>query len=153
VGGWIRTFHNVVHLRLDRHSGDRLASLVPFYGLSPTVRSLCLTSTSNDVFDLVCSFPLLKDLSLVALSPGSDADGWTTPSTSPKLTGSLDLRLIGEIRSATRRLLDLPGGLHFKKITLSCINEDVELTTDLVSKCSGTVPSEVRFLQPLRFCN
>jgi len=108
VDGWIRTFHNVEHLRLDRlgEDPDHRASLVPFYGLSPTVRFLSLVSTSIDVFDLICSFPLLEDLALI--SPNiAGADRWNTASTSPKLTGSLHLQSIWGIRSVTNRLCAL----------------------------------------------
>jgi hypothetical protein len=72
---------------------DDQVSLVPFHGLSPTLKSLRLTSAFSEVLDLICSFPLLEDLALVSLGPGSDS--WSTPSTSPKLTGSLALRTFG----------------------------------------------------------
>ena len=142
VGGWLRTFHGVVHLCLECHGWEAdPASLVPFYGLSSTVRSLHLTCAFIEVFDLVCSFPLLEDLSLVAFGPTFDADGWNAPSTSPKLTGSLDLRMITGIRPATRRLLDLPGGLHFAKITVLCPDGNLKFITDLLSRCSDTLES------------
>jgi len=134
VGGWIRTFHNVVHLQLSRL--DR-ASLVPFHGLSPTVRSLRLSQTTPDVFGLICSFPLLENLALNALE--GDADGWNTPSTPPKLTGSLDLRMSGRAHSVTRRLLELPGGLRFSRVNAVFFDEDAESVKDLVSGCSDTL--------------
>jgi hypothetical protein len=136
-GGWISTFHNIVHLHLE--SGGSEDSLTPFYGLSPTLRSLRLTTTPVEVLDLICSFPLLEDLTLVCL--GREDDGWSTPSTSPKLTGFLDLRSFGEIRHTARRLLDLPDGLHFTKITVECYTEDVGSIMDLVSRCSDTLES------------
>ena len=141
-GGWIRTFHSVVHLRLECHGWEGLpASVVPFHGLSPTLRSLHLTATFIDVFDLVCSFPLLEDLALVLLGSEIETDRWNAPSTSPKFTGSLDLRMIRGIGSAIRRLLDLPGGLHFTKITVLCPYNDLGLITDLLSRCSDTLES------------
>jgi len=136
VDGWICTFRNVVDLQL---SGMDLTSLIPFYGLSPTVRSLTLTCTTSNVFDLICSFPLLEDLALGAVLPASDADGWNAPLTSPKLTGTLDLRMLGETRLITRRLLDLPGGLRFSKIFTLFFNENAEALADLVSSCSDTL--------------
>ena len=141
VGGWIRSFHSVVHLRLERIIWQgRRAPLIPFHGLAPTIRSLRLTSTSFEVFDLICSFPLLEDLALVLLTTG-DADGWTAPSTSPKLTGSLELIMnTGGIRSVVRRLLDFPDGLRFVEITVSCIGEeDARSATDLVLRCFDTL--------------
>jgi hypothetical protein len=139
-GGWIRTFHNVIHLDLERSMGeDPRASLVPFHGLSPTLRSLRLMSVSPDVLDLICSFPLLEDLVMLPLGYGSDA--WNTPRTSPKLTGTLSLGAIGEARPAIRRLLDLPDGLRFTKVTVGSFDADANLTTDLVSRCPDTLES------------
>ena len=66
---WIRTFHNVEHLKL---SGASRAVLVPFYGFSPAVGSLYLTRSTADVFDLICSLPLLRDLALHLLYHDSD---------------------------------------------------------------------------------
>jgi len=74
---------------------------------------------------------------------GVEIDGWTAPSTSPKLTGSLDLRIVAEgIGSITRRLLELPDGLNFTKLVLTCIDAtDFKFATDLVSGCSDTLES------------
>ena len=87
--GWIRAFHNLVHLQLEGTGWNYPVTLVPFHGLSPTLRSLRLISTSPGVLDLVCSFPLLEDLALI--SPSHRSDAWNIPPTSPKLTGSLTL--------------------------------------------------------------
>ena len=142
AGGWIRTFRNVIHLRFDFLGQEaHQASLIPFHGLSPTVRSLCMTSTTVEDFNLVCSFPLLEDLSFVCFGSDSEPDGWNAPLRSPKLTGSLDLRTIGGFRAAVCRLLDFPDGLHFTKIKVSCLARDFESTTELVSRCSGTLES------------
>ena len=141
-GGWIRTFHSVVHLCLECHGWEAHPdSIIPFHGLSSTLRSLHLTAAFIDVFDLVCSFPLLEDLALVMFGSEVEIDGWDAPSTSPKLTGSLDLRMIRGIGCTIRRLLDLPGGLHFTKITVLCPYNDLELITDLLSRCSDTLES------------
>ena len=113
-------------------------SLIHFRGLSPTLKSLRLTSTSLEVLDLICSFPLLEDLELISLTRGNDM--WDTPSTSPKLTGSLNLSTFGRwARPAACRLLGLPNGLRFTKVTVMCIDGDIESITDLVSKCSDTL--------------
>ena len=142
-GGWIRTFHSLVSLDLDTIGcDDSQVSLVLLHGLSPTLKSLILTYTSipsSEVFGFVCSFPLLEDLSMVSRGYENKAGGWKTPLTSPKLTGSLHLGMKGGIRSATHRLLDLPGGLHFSKITAMCLNEDIDSITDLLSRCSDTL--------------
>ena len=145
VGGWIHTFDRVVNLCLDTFGcDDRQVSLLPLHGLSHTLKSLTMSYTSippSEVFGLICSFPLLEDLALLSCGDGSDTDGWDAPSVSPKLTGSLDLRSLGSIRSVARQLCDLPDGLYFNKISVGCLNEDVESTMDLVSKCSETLES------------
>jgi len=139
VGSWIQAFSNVVHLEFSRLDQ---ASLIPFHGLSPAVRSLRLDHCTAEVFDLVCSFPLLEDLALINPYPERDAGGWTAPSTSPRLTGSLDLLTFGVARFTTRRLLDLSGGLHFYRINMMFTgNDEAKSVTDLVSSCSDTLES------------
>jgi len=145
VGGWIRAFHNVVNLRL---SNQNQASIAPFCGLSPTIRSLHLIYTHSKVFDLICSFPLLEDLEVVALLAKSDTDVWSAPLMSPRLTGTLDLKTPESIRLVTRRLLDLPGGLRFSRIKTVFIEEDTKLVTDLVSGCADTLEYLSLFRHP-----
>jgi len=141
VGGWIRAFSNVVHFHFDPSVGaGHDFSLTPFLGFSPAIRSLRMTSTTFEVFDLVCSFPHLEDLALINLSPEDGTVGWSAPLTSPKLTGSLDLCPIRGLHSAVRRLSDFPNGLHFAKIAMSCgLGQDFTWATDLVSRCSETL--------------
>ena len=139
AGGWIRTFYNLVHLHLEGFRLGERVSLAPFHGLSPTLRSLHLIYTSLEVSDLICSFPLLEDLALIHPSQGSDT--WNPPPASPKLTGTLNLNIFEGIGPVVCRLLGLPGGLHFVKITVGCINADAKPTTDLVSRCSDTLES------------
>ena len=153
VGSWISAFHNVVHLLLAYM--DR-TSLLPFYGLSSTVRSLSLINVPLDAFDLICPFPLLEDLALVALFTLKHEDRWNAPLTSPKLTGTLDLKMFRRASSVIRRLLVLPGGLHFSKITMTFPKKDAKSVTDLVSRCSDTLEfltlsfhPKSAFLQPL----
>jgi len=139
VASCIRTFHNVVRLRFTHLIPADYEALTLFNGFTHTVRSLCLASTFFEVFDLVCSFPLLEDLALVSLRSEGDTVRRIAPSTSPRLTGSLELSTTSGIRSAVRRLLGLPGGIRFAKITVSCFESDFEPATDLVSRCSGTL--------------
>ena len=142
VGRWIRAFCCVVHLRVHILSwGGDQAPLVPFYGLSPSVKSLRLYSVPgppSEVFCFVCSFPLPKDLALSALDNENVADEWTATSTSPRVTGSLGLHGMFEgIGPTVRRLLALPNGPHFTKIVLAHIDEvDFKPTTSFVSRCS-----------------
>jgi len=147
AGSWIRTFSRIVRLQVSVHgcgSGGK-ASFVPLLGLSPVLKSLHLTYGSSvsysEIFGLVCSFPLLEDLALVSSGNNSNDDRWSIPSTSPKFTGCLDLRTIRGIRPAVRRLLELPSGLRFSKISVTLADRGVESTMDLVLKCSGTLES------------
>jgi len=141
VARCIRTFHNVVHLRFKHLISADYEALTLFNGFTHTVRSLRLTSTFFEVFDLICSFPLLEDLALVSLRSEGDTNRWIAPPKSPKLTGSLELSTTNGIRFAVRRLLDFPDGLRFTKITMSCFDSDFGPATDLVSRCSGTLES------------
>ena len=147
VGGWTRTFSGIVRLHVDIRGfgGGKKVSLIPLHGLSSALKSLRLaygsSTPSSEIFSFVCSFPLLEDLALVSLGGNSEIDEWKVPSTSPKLTGTLDLRMLGGIRPAVHRLLELPSGLHFSKISVACLKEDVGSMVDLVSKCSDTLES------------
>jgi len=146
VGGWIRTFSSIIRLHVDVHAySARVVSFVPLRGLSPTLKSLRLAYGSSvppsETFGLVCSFPLLEDLALRSPGNNNEIDGWNIPSTSPKLTGCLDLGMTCGIRPAVDRLLELPSGLHFSKISVSCLKEYVEPMMDLVSECSETLES------------
>ena len=142
----IPTFCGITHLDVYSQGWyNAPVSLIPLHGLSPILRSLRLACTSlpdSEVFGLICSFPLLEDLALVSLGYRGVNVGWGTPSTSPKLTGSLELRMIEGIRSTANRLLELPSGLHFKTIKVSWLSgEDAMSTIDLVSRCSDTLES------------
>ena len=138
------TFHGVSRLNVDTDfwHGQRLVSLVPLRGFSPAIRSLHLSFarlTRSEIFGLICSFPLLEDLSLVCSTVQKH---WVrgASSTSPRLTGFLELRLEGGIQSLVSQLLDLPSGLHFKRIAVQwLVQEDVVSTVDLLSRCSHTL--------------
>ena len=89
-------FCSVTHLYLESPtSQDGKDSLIPFHGFSSTVKSLRLNFTLFEVFDLVCSFPPLKDLALVHPLSKNDADQWIVPSTSPNFTGPLEPKISG----------------------------------------------------------
>ena len=141
----IRAFHRLETLDI-RTMGlyDRHVSFVPFHGLSPALRSLTLSYTLTSlsrVFNLICSFPLLEDLSLTSVSEG-DTDGWDTPLTSPIFTGSLHLEVAYGVWSTVRLLCGLPGGLHFSKVAVACHSDgDVKSTAGLVLRCSDTLQS------------
>ena len=142
VGDLIRTFGGVVRLHVETFDCD--ISLAPLHGLSPTLKSLRMeyeSASSSQIFGLVCSFPLLEDLTLVSLDYDNEFGEWDIPSISPKLTGCLELRADHTTRPIVRRLLELPSGLHFSKIYISCYQEGVEAIMDLVPRCSDTLES------------
>jgi len=145
-GCFISTFCGIVRLHvLIRELYHRRIPLAPLYGLSPVIRSLRVGAIScnlSEIFDLICSFPLLEDLSLFSSTHDIGDEGWNAPSTSPRLTGALKLRMSGGIQSTTSLLLGLPSGIHFTKIAVSWNDEeDVRWTMCLVSRCSSTLES------------
>ncbi|KAF9791202.1 hypothetical protein BJ322DRAFT_1104864 [Thelephora terrestris] len=156
VRAWVHSFRHIETLvvNLSWNDGDSLSQL---HGLSPILKSLKVDESvisPPELIDLICSFPLLEDVWLrcIATVTWGDTDGWDIPSTSPKLTGSLYLS--GDIHPVVRRMLDLPGGLHFAKISTFCPVEAAGATIDLVSSCSGTLESlcvGYTFFRPDRF--
>jgi len=159
-GGWLRGFSRVVHLGLGglgppgTGSGLSLTplhslSLVPFHTFSPAVKSLHMAFAllSPETIDLVLSFPLLEDLTVLTYGTHTDEDGSpdrssavTQPSNSPAFTGTLNLW--GGVSPLTRQLLSIPDGIHFRKLILTCRTElDLRLTTALVEGCSRTLES------------
>ena len=146
VGGWIRTFCNVVELFLRSGVGpdDREISLVPFHNFSPVLKSLRIIIRSiprSRTLELACSFPLLEDLFVGDGGNGSDlGQGGFEPSTSPALTGTLDLNLQRGMEHIVRLLLSLPNGLHFwKLICESEVEEDDSWMIALVEACCDTL--------------
>jgi hypothetical protein len=128
-------------------------SLVPFHGFSPALKSLrvsLIALPSPQVFNLIVSFPLVEDLAVISTfaDPNDNAHDDDEPPTATQLsspymfTGSLELHLSMGIVPFTRRLLSLPGGVHFRELTLRWLRkEDHSLTTALVKGCSHTLES------------
>jgi len=153
AGGWIQAFSRIasLHLRgsVDQYFYDSEAPLAPFYKLSPTLKSLCVYSTTlpyPELFTLVRSSPLLEDLTLAGhdmlLWNGDDPHGsqGVVPSASPVLTGSLDLMIEGGMEYTARQLLNLPNGLHFRRLRFSWDQEeDSQWIMKLVVGCSNSL--------------
>ena len=153
-GGLIQSFSRVARLELKTQNGGsrtsfgkfEKASLIPFHNFSP-LKSLCVGSTVlsySEVFDLIRSFPLLEDLVLMGHDSGrgGDPNGPQTviPSTSPALTGSLTLLIFGGMGNTAQRLLNLPGGLRFRKLGfLWDHTADPQWMTELVARCSDSL--------------
>jgi hypothetical protein len=160
AGSWIRSFSRVEHLNVSDHvlghSFNQSATpLVPFHGFSPVMKSLRMVIPGlppSQILNLVLSFPLLEDLAVIIRyrMPAGNSDGpeegemstATQLPTPPIFTGSLELSLKKEMEPITRRLLSLPSGIHFRRLTLACISEgDISLITALVDGCSHSLDS------------
>ena len=143
VLAWIHSFRHLVELWLCTSGLDNdQVSLTKLRGLSPTLRSLSfsliVSLPFSEILGLICSFPLLEDLYLYHASKRDD-ETWETPSTSPKLTGTLELA--GYTSSIARGLLAFPNSLNFSKISVVLSVPDAQITMELISKCSGTLES------------
>ena len=154
-GGWITAFTRVVRFELDAFEVDvdqPGSYLTPFHGFSPALKSLHLTFysvPSPQVFDLICSFPLLDDLTVASyhgwIGRDETPDDQTTAIqslTSPSFNGSLELDLWTGTDFMASGLLSLPGGLHFRRLHLELDKEiDASPITALVEGCRFTLGS------------
>ena len=160
-GGWIPTFSRVLRLQLNNQTefGNLMlgVTLAPFHKFSPVLKSLRVDSailSCSQTFNLVRSFPLLEEVG----HNGWEGDGndlheqrtVVTSTSGPVFTGTLEL-LLGGFGSTARRLLDLPGGLRFRKLVLlwHCVR-DFRWIMELVVKCSDTLESLNIMCHPLR---
>ena len=150
AGGWIRGFSQVVHLKLGHFNGSA-DTLLPFHGFSPVIKSLSVVFhllPPSQTFDLILSFPLLEDLTVATYgvetddSDGSDGLPVTTqPPNPPIFTGTLILMAPG-VKPITRRLMSLPGGIHFRRFTVTWNHGgDISSITAMVERCSHTLES------------
>jgi hypothetical protein len=159
VGGWITGFSRVEHLDLGAYEPDwgfdqPAVPFVPFHGFSPVMKSLRVATISlppSPIINLILSFPLLEDLAVAIdhgipddTGDGSEGDEVLTaaqPLSPPMFTGSLELHLRGVgAEHFIRRLSSLPGGIHFRKLTLTYRHGgDLSLTTASVEGCSHTL--------------
>jgi hypothetical protein len=127
---WISAFSRVVHLKLN----------------TPVAPVLL---TPSQIFDLIRSFPLLEDLSMTVLDYGTINSDYRfeqstviLPSSSPTLTGSLELIAQVGMDPFVSPLLSLPNGLHFRNLDLNWHRvADVSSTTELVEGCCSTLES------------
>jgi hypothetical protein len=141
-GGWIRSFAKATRLEIWSDAWPRVpgASLAPFYTLS-SIEYLVVwfaTLTLSETLNLICSFPLLKDLDITRHHGTEVDEAIFRPSTSPPLTGTLTLRL--ELKHVARLLLYLPGGPRFRKIVWKIqVPGEIESAMTLVEMCSDTL--------------
>jgi hypothetical protein len=149
LGGWITGFSRVVHFRISGTGLGMLlrrptVTLVSFHGFSPLIKSLHVNFTCgfpSKFFDLVLSFPLLEDLEVIVETELNELPTTTHLSNLPPFTGSL--KLLGRgMKPIAHRLLSLPRGIHFRKLTLGWFDEeDLTLITRLVVECIDTLES------------
>lgn len=148
-GGWIPTFSGVVDLEIAGCPPS--FSPVPFHGFSPVLTSLRISLyvfQPSQILDLVCSFPLLEDVSIYSfetrLVDGDDNVNEQPTAlqsrSSPMLTGTLELSMQQGIDPIASGLLSLPNGLRFRKLDLTWhVEQAVSLTTALVERCYPTL--------------
>ena len=147
-GGWIRSFSRVERFEVYSNPTrfrDPVVSLAPFHGLSPILKSLRIhsnTLSNSQIFDLICSLPLLEDLTLAisGIEENVFNPDASLRATSPAFTGALDLTVFEGMGSTARRLLGLPKSLRFRELTLSWLHEeDTQWIAGLVVGCSDTL--------------
>ena len=155
AGGWLTGFVHIVHLGVETRGAcyeGSAVSLVPFHGFSRTIRSLRVKSANlppSQIFDFVLASPLLEDLNLVRYRTSIDHDDgsdgpptFAQPPNPPMFTGSLKVFPEGGVKLIAGRLLSIPGGIHFRKLTLTWIlAEDLLSITALVEGCSHALES------------
>jgi len=91
---------------------------------------------------LIHCFSSLEELTLInnILSLGNDDGLRASQRHSFDITGSLSLALLFEMGTTVCRLLDLPNGLHFRKINFLWAQEEaVRWVVELVVRCSHTL--------------
>ena len=160
AGGWIRCFSQVVQLELGSQKlyvDESDLFLSPLQRFSHVVKSLLIDSRplhSSQIFHLILSFPLLEDLTVInpnRAMANDDGGSDDHPSNPPAFTGSLQLMVLG-VRPLVRRLLSLPGGIHFRKLMLTFYRQDTPLITALVEGCSHTLETLDIICDPYSAC-
>ena len=145
--GWIPTFPSVVHS--ENNVEVQVESLALFHRLTSTVKSLhkiFITVSPSRIVNFIRSFLLLVDLSVRNTFRGYPYDGVdvqpaANQSGPPMLGGSLELSMSAGM-GPIGFWLSLPGGLHFRKLSLTWNHEtDMSFAAALVEKCCLTFES------------
>ena len=143
--GWIASFSRIVHLGIINL--DFAVAFIPFHGFSPVIKSLHASFLFNpplQIFDLILPFPLLENLA-VAVKPEVWKNELLTTTqllNLPPFTGSLELHWRGGIKLVARRLLSLPSGIRFRKLTLGWFDEEhLMLILGLMTVCLNALES------------
>ena len=140
---WIQSFPAVIKLHLrtkcyarnHTHGSNNLAALSNL----PKAKSLEIkwdSFTAQEIFDFICSFPLLEDLNLWRdpFSQDGGIGAVSRLSALPPLTGTLALSRTGDFM---RQMAELPIDLRFRKIETSLCESRV--ITKLVKRSSATL--------------
>jgi hypothetical protein len=144
---WIQGFSRVERLILSWVTFDVAGTVpLPFHKLAPSLKSIFVTSfllPYPQVLGLIRSLPVLEDITLICddvLNADESNIPPTAMSTPPALTGSLNLFVSDGLVRILRPLLDLPGGLRFRRLVLVwCGEPDLPLVMELVAACSDTL--------------
>ena len=144
--GCIPTFPRLARLEVNRTTYHYTCSYMNPAALQktpPTLKSLSIHSLRpSQAFNLIRSLPFLEDLSLTGDAgdiKDNDLDD-VLSSTSPPFTGVLQLCMSQGTADTARRLLNLPNGLHFRKLQFQWYGrEDPSYIMELVTACSGTL--------------
>ena len=160
AGDLVRNFPRIVRLVLTipKNLCESEISLAPLCKSSPSLKSIHVDFPFlqlRKTFDLILSFPLLEDLALFGhklCGSGPHGSQAVDPSPSPAFTGSLDLNMPQDNGNTTRRLLDLPNGLHFRKLVLTQYAGEYGWIMELVTRRSDTLEClNVGFYLPCTF--
>ena len=142
----LSSFCNITHLCPHVHQVDgQPTSLAQLHGFTPFLETLLMafpTLPSSDVLSLVCSFPLLDNLTLAGRPTASDTQ--VIPFTPPKFSGTLCLGVFRgvNIDIMVNHLSSLPNGIHFRGLILLWnYSRDLPSMTNLIFACSQTLES------------
>ena len=140
--GLIPAFSRVVHFEVGISGSE--ASLIPFHGFSPALKSLritCTGLTSSPILNFLHSFPLVEDFSVIACDTLLIDNADEQPTIiQPPLTGALKLSAFGGMDSIISRLFFPSNGIRFQKLELSLnCEEDVQPISALVEACCLTL--------------
>ena len=148
-GSLVRGFSRVERLFMFLSGVDVDESFIPFHLLAPSLKSLSVTGIIlfPHIFNLIRSLPLLEDLTLhgydpphIAKARASDPPITGISSTPPPFTGTFQLELSRGTAETPRLLLELPGGLHFQTLEMSCeLDGCFRRMVEVVAACSGTL--------------
>ena len=143
--GWITAFSRLVQLHLEFKGLE--ISLLPFHGFSPALKALhveCSHFPLSRILNLVHSFPLIEDLSLIMADssyPIEDIDGQHAAA-QPPLLRSLVVYARDGIGPIVSRIFPPQSGLHIRylHLALTC-EDDVFVLSALVERCRFTLES------------